>query len=107
MMCSRSFRKVLFVCALAALAVWSAAPAGAEIIPVNLHLDPPAAPVNTLDVDIAVTVTGGGSIADGETTTAVNRVTPIDDATFAFQSTQRTLDGQLLPNIDEVLVVRK
>ena len=47
-----------------------------------------------------------GTTAHGETTTAVNHVTPVDDATFAFQSTQRTLAGQLLPNIDEVLVVR-
>ena len=48
-----------------------------------------------------------GTTAEGETTTAVNHVTPIDDTTFAFQSTQRTLAGELLPNIDEVLVVRK
>jgi uncharacterized protein (TIGR02246 family) len=48
-----------------------------------------------------------GTTADGNTTTAVNHVTPIDDATFAFQSTQRTLAGKLLPNIDEVLVERQ
>jgi uncharacterized protein (TIGR02246 family) len=48
-----------------------------------------------------------GTTADGETTTAVNHVTPVDDDTFAFQSTQRTLAGKLLPNINEVLVVRQ
>ncbi len=48
-----------------------------------------------------------GTTADGQTTTAVNHITPIDGDTFAFQSTQRTVAGQLLPNIDEVLVVRK
>ena len=48
-----------------------------------------------------------GTTADGETTTAVNHVTPVDDNTFAFQSTQRTLAGQMLPNIDEVLVARQ
>jgi hypothetical protein len=48
-----------------------------------------------------------GTTADGRTTTAVNHVTPVDEDTFAFQSTQRTLAGQLLPNIDEVLVVRE
>ena len=48
-----------------------------------------------------------GTNANGETTTAVNHVAPIDDQTFAFQSTQRTLAGKLLPNIDEVLVVRQ
>ena len=82
MMCSRSFQKVLFACVLAALAVWSAAPAGAEIIPVNLQLDPPAAPVNTLDVSITVDVTGGGSIADGDTTTASGNMLADLHATF-------------------------
>lgn len=82
MMCSRSFQKVLFACVLAALAVWSAAPAGAEIIPVNLQLDPPAAPVNTLDVSITVAVTGGGSIADGDTTTASGNMLADLHATF-------------------------
>jgi uncharacterized protein (TIGR02246 family) len=48
-----------------------------------------------------------GTTADGKTTTAVNHVTPVDENTFAFQSTQRTLAGQLLPNINEVLVVRQ
>jgi uncharacterized protein (TIGR02246 family) len=48
-----------------------------------------------------------GQTADGEATTAINHVKPIDDATFAFQSTQRTLAGKMLPNIDEVLVVRQ
>ncbi len=48
-----------------------------------------------------------GTTADGETTTAVNHVTPVDENTFAFQSTQRTVAGQMLPNINEVLVVRQ
>ncbi len=48
-----------------------------------------------------------GTTAAGEPTTAINHVKPIDDDTFAFQSTQRTVAGQLLPNIDEVLVVRQ
>jgi uncharacterized protein (TIGR02246 family) len=48
-----------------------------------------------------------GTTASGETTTAIHHVKPIDDDTFAFQSTQRTVAGQLLPNIDEVLVVRQ
>lgn len=48
-----------------------------------------------------------GTTADGMTTTAVNHVTPVDENTFSFQSTQRTLAGQLLPNINEVLVVRQ
>jgi uncharacterized protein (TIGR02246 family) len=48
-----------------------------------------------------------GTTADGMTTTAINHVTPVDGNTFSFQSTQRTLAGQLLPNINEVLVARQ
>lgn len=70
MMCLRSFQKVLFACALAGLAVWPAAPAGAEIIPMDLQLDPAVGSVNILDVSITADVTGAGSAADGDTTTA-------------------------------------
>jgi hypothetical protein len=31
----------------------------------------------------------------------------VDDDAFKLQSTQRTLAGDLLPNIDEVMVVRR
>lgn len=48
-----------------------------------------------------------GTTPDGKTTTAVNHVTPIDEDSFSFQSTQRTLAGELLPSINEVIVVRK
>ena len=47
-----------------------------------------------------------GVTAAGETTTAVNRLTVIDQDSFSLQSTQRTIGGELLPNIDEVIVVR-
>jgi uncharacterized protein (TIGR02246 family) len=48
-----------------------------------------------------------GSTGGGETTTAVNHIKLIDGDTFALQSTQRTVGGQLLPNIDQVLVLRQ
>ena len=48
-----------------------------------------------------------GTTADGNKTAAVNIITRVDDGSFTLQSTQRTLAGSLLPNIDEVLVVRK
>jgi uncharacterized protein (TIGR02246 family) len=48
-----------------------------------------------------------GMTADGKTTSAVNHIQVADDDTFEFQSTQRTLDGRPLPNIDEVVVVRR
>ncbi|MEM8668841.1 MAG: SgcJ/EcaC family oxidoreductase [Planctomycetota bacterium] len=47
-----------------------------------------------------------GTTSDGDRATAVNIVTLIDDSTFSLQSTQRTLAGELLPNVDEVVVVR-
>ena len=48
-----------------------------------------------------------GATGDGHQATTVNVITKVDDDSFKFQSIQRTVDGQLLPNIDEVLVVRR
>jgi hypothetical protein len=48
-----------------------------------------------------------GVMADGSKASAVNIVTYVDDNAFKLQSTQRTLAGELLPNVDEVLVVRQ
>jgi hypothetical protein len=92
MMCSRSFRKVLFACSLAALAL-PAVPAGAEIIPVNLTLDPATSSVNTLDVSITVNVTGGGSIADAQTTTASGNMLADLHATFNPATHVATVTG--------------
>ena len=48
-----------------------------------------------------------GTTAGGKPATAVNIVTKVDDGAFKLRSVQRTLDGELLPNIDEVVVVRR
>ncbi len=48
-----------------------------------------------------------GVMADGSKASAVNIVTYVDDNAFKLQSTQRTVAGELLPNVDEVLVVRQ
>lgn len=48
-----------------------------------------------------------GITADGSRAAAVNIITYVDDSAFKLQSTQRTLGGALLPNIDEVIVVRR
>jgi uncharacterized protein (TIGR02246 family) len=48
-----------------------------------------------------------GTTADGRQAAAVNIITYVDDDAFKLQSTQRTVAGELLPNIDEVLVVRR
>ena len=39
--------------------------------------------------------------------TATNIFTHVDDNSFTWQSINRTVDGEMLPNIDEVLIVRK
>jgi uncharacterized protein (TIGR02246 family) len=48
-----------------------------------------------------------GIMADGSKASAVNILTYVDGNSFKLQSTQRSAAGELLPNIDEVLVVRQ
>lgn len=48
-----------------------------------------------------------GSTADGSKVTGVNIVTYVDNDTFTLQATQRTFAGELLPNVDEVVVNRR
>jgi len=46
-------------------------------------------------------------LANGERASSINILTKIDDNTFTFRSVGREVDGELLPNIDEVKVVRR
>lgn len=48
-----------------------------------------------------------GVLNGGETATAVNIIKPVDNDSFTWQTTERTVDGELLPNVDEVLIVRE
>lgn len=48
-----------------------------------------------------------GVLPDGRKTTAVNIITYLDDQTATMQSVNRTLDGDVLPNIDEVAVTKE
>jgi uncharacterized protein (TIGR02246 family) len=48
-----------------------------------------------------------GVLADGQTTTMVNVVKPVDDNSFTWQTIERTVGGELLPNIAEVTIVRE
>ena len=48
-----------------------------------------------------------GTTADGELVTALNILTYVDDGAFKFRSVQRSMAGDLLPNVDEVLVLRQ
>jgi uncharacterized protein (TIGR02246 family) len=48
-----------------------------------------------------------GVVADGGKTTATNIFTHVDKDSFTWQAIDRTVDGEVQPNIDEVLIVRK
>lgn len=48
-----------------------------------------------------------GVLPDGSKSSAVNIMTYIDDNTMTLQSVNRMLDGELLPNIDEVKVTKE
>lgn len=48
-----------------------------------------------------------GTSSDGSRATAVNIITYVDENTFTLKSTQRTIAGDLLPNVDEVVVVKQ
>lgn len=47
-----------------------------------------------------------GTLPDGSKSSSVNIITYVDDNAFTWQSVNRVVDGELLPNVDEVLVVR-
>jgi uncharacterized protein (TIGR02246 family) len=48
-----------------------------------------------------------GTLPDGGKSSAVNIITRVDDDSFTWQSVNREVNGDILPNVDEVLVVRK
>jgi uncharacterized protein (TIGR02246 family) len=48
-----------------------------------------------------------GTTADGKAVAAVNVMTHLDDNTFTLKSVQRSLNGQVLPDLEEVTVVRQ
>jgi uncharacterized protein (TIGR02246 family) len=47
------------------------------------------------------------TLADGKKGTAVQIITKVDDDSFTWQSIGRQVDGEILPNIDPITVVRK
>ncbi len=51
-------------------------------------------------------VTTTGTLPDGGKAASVNVITCVDNNHFRWKSVNRTVDGRLLPNIDEVVVVR-
>ena len=47
-----------------------------------------------------------GSTADGKVLTATNIMTPVDADSFLWQSVERTLDGDALPDLPPIKVTR-
>jgi len=52
-------------------------------------------------------ITNTGMLADGRRTSMINVVKPVDDTSFTWRTIERTAGGELLPNIDEVTIVRQ
>jgi uncharacterized protein (TIGR02246 family) len=48
-----------------------------------------------------------GYLADGRKASMTNVIKPIDQNSFTWQTIERTAGGELLPNINEVLIVRQ
>lgn len=53
------------------------------------------------------TIQATGTLPDGGKSSAVHVMTQVDNNAFKWQSVNRDVDGELLPNIDEVMIVRK
>ena len=48
-----------------------------------------------------------GVLADGRKASMVNVIKQIDQNSFTWQTVERTVGGELLPNVNEVLIVRE
>ena len=48
-----------------------------------------------------------GVLPDGSLATMINVMKPVDEKTFTWQTIERTAGGELLPNIDEIVIVRQ
>ena len=48
-----------------------------------------------------------GTLPDGRTATMINVMKPVDANSFTWQTIERTAGGELLPNIDEIVIVRR
>lgn len=51
-------------------------------------------------------IQNSGTLPDGGKATSLNILTYVDDDSFKWESVNREVDGELLPNVDEVTVVR-
>jgi uncharacterized protein (TIGR02246 family) len=53
------------------------------------------------------TIRASNTLADGKKGTAVHIITKIDDNSFTWQSIGREVDGEILPNVDPITIVRR
>ncbi|HEY1598938.1 MAG TPA: SgcJ/EcaC family oxidoreductase [Pirellulales bacterium] len=53
------------------------------------------------------TIRASNTLADGKKGTAVHIISKIDDNSFTWQSIAREVDGEILPNVDPITIVRK
>lgn len=57
--------------------------------------------------DDAWSIEQTGTLPDGKKTSALNIITKIDDDSHTWQSINRIVDGEIQPNVEEVLIVRR
>ena len=48
-----------------------------------------------------------GTLPDGRKSSAVNIIKKVDNDSFTWQTVQRSVDGDVLPDVDEITIVRK
>ena len=51
-------------------------------------------------------IQNNGTLTDGRKATSLNILTQVDDNSYKWESVNREVDGELMPNVDEVLIVR-
>lgn len=51
-------------------------------------------------------ISARGTLTDGGQASAVNIIHPIDTNTFTWSSTNRDVDGEMLPDVDDIKMVR-
>ena len=52
-------------------------------------------------------ISNKGFLADGRKASMVNVIKPVDENSFTWQTIERTAGGELLPNVNEVVIVRE
>jgi hypothetical protein len=57
--------------------------------------------------DDAWSIKQTGTLPDGKKTSALNIITKVDDDSCTWQSINRVTDGEIQPNVEEVLIVRR